>query len=95
MLCLDQQRNGQTQNDLRWRLHCFCHDLPAGPEKYRNRPMSERLREWLAVHTVESQLVVARVSWLVDSKLGGTPQVWGLIFGVFDFEDQAPRSPWH
>ena len=85
----------RQQNDLRWRLHCFCHDLPVGPEKYRNRPMSERLREWLAVHTVESQLVVARVSWLVDSKLGGPPQVWGLITGVFDFEDQAPRSPWH
>ena len=38
---------------------------------------------------------MARVSWLVDSKLGGPPQVWGLITGVFDFEDQAPRSPWH
>ena len=85
----------RQQNVFLWRLHCFCHDLPAGPEKYRNRPTSERLREWLGVHTVESQLVVARVSWLVDSKLGGPPQVWGLITGVFDFEDQAPRSPWH
>ena len=65
----------RQQNVFLWRLHCFCHALPAGPEKYRNRPTSERLREWLGVHTVESQLVVARVS--------------GLVTGVFDFEDQA------
>ena len=91
----DTARLERQQNVFLWRLHCFRHNLPAGPDKYSARPTSQRLRLWLGVPTVESQLVVARVTWLVDCKLTGPPQVWGLVTGIFDFEDHAPKSPWH
>ena len=85
----------RLQNVFIWKLHCAQNRRFQEPRDFAVRPTAEALRVWLQVPTVESQLVISRVNWLVESIKHGPAQFWGLVAGIFEFEAQAPKSPWH
>lgn len=85
----------RLQNVFLWKVHCARTRPLQQPRDYADRPTAEALRVWLQISTVESQLAVSRVDWLVTSINHGPAQFWGLVAGIFEFETQAPKSPWH
>ena len=64
----------RLQNVLIWKLYCAQTRRFQQPRDFADRPTAEALRVWLQVPTVESQLVVSRVNWLVDSINHGPTQ---------------------
>ncbi|CAE8666658.1 unnamed protein product [Polarella glacialis] len=44
---------------------------------------------------LESKLRMLRVRWVVKLWKQGPLHIWKLINGIFNFEAEAPRTPWH
>jgi hypothetical protein len=84
-----------AQNNLLWRMYKAWHDSRSLPIDKQHRPSTADLRQWLHVDTIQSKLRMLRVRWVVKLWKQGPLHIWKLINGIFNFEAEAPRTPWH